>query len=516
MFRFITILGALFLINSSDLISIYLSIELQSFGLYILASLYKEKLSSTSAGLKYFLLGGLSSCIILLGSGLVYTYTGLTNLELIYTLLNIYANGDLYDINGIGIGFFLIFSGFLFKIAAAPFHNWSIDVYDDSPTLVTAWLTVMPKISILILLLQLLIGIGINLNLLNVLHNLPTGLISYAGSQNILSNLLLFSSLLSIIVGSIVGLSQIKIKRLLAYSTINHVGFLLLALSVFSSSTSNFSQSVESFLFYITQYTLTNLNIFLIILALGYIVNTNINNLSAPHTEGDKKIENSHIFSINISDMEYINSLKGLFIKNPILSISLAICLFSFAGVPPLVGFFAKQQVLYTSNSAGYYFLSLVAILVSVISAFYYLKIIKIAFSMPAINPINDKYINIFNNTINTLQNSMSRFNEEKKINFINSAGTTPTASSRGQEMLVNLILDSTINTEQALSSNEKKNKGLYTYTNNNIGLNTNNLVSNVHSLLIGVLTMFIINFIFNPILIFNSIAIIVANSLNL
>jgi NADH-ubiquinone oxidoreductase chain 2 len=131
------ILGALFLVSSSDLISIYLSIELQSFGLYILATLYKEKLSSTSAGLKYFLLGGLSSCIILLGSGLVYTYTGLTNLELIYTLLSVYSNGGLFNINGIAIGFFLIFSGFLFKIAAAPFHNWSIDVYDDSPTLVT-------------------------------------------------------------------------------------------------------------------------------------------------------------------------------------------------------------------------------------------------------------------------------------------------------------------------------------------------------------------------------------------
>jgi hypothetical protein len=119
------ILGALLLVSSSDLISVYLSIELQSFGLYILATLYKEKLSSTSAGLKYFLLGGLSSCIILLGSGLVYTYTGLTNLNLIYMLLSIYPNGELYDINGIGIGFFLIFSGFLFKIAAAPFHNWA-------------------------------------------------------------------------------------------------------------------------------------------------------------------------------------------------------------------------------------------------------------------------------------------------------------------------------------------------------------------------------------------------------
>lgn len=159
------ILGALLLISSSDLISVYLSIELQSFGLYILATLYKEKLSASSAGLKYFLLGGLSSCIILLGSGLIYTYTGLTNLDLIYSFFSIYFKNDYIsllisnfhnlnnnilslsyatseniinnNIKGISIGFLLIFAGFLFKIAAAPFHNWAPDVYDDSPTLVT-------------------------------------------------------------------------------------------------------------------------------------------------------------------------------------------------------------------------------------------------------------------------------------------------------------------------------------------------------------------------------------------
>lgn len=127
------ILGALFLVCSSDLVSMYLSIELQSFGLYVLATLYKENLSATSAGLKYFLLGGLSSCIILLGSGLIYTYTGITNLELVYTLISIYSNtnyneyepfvSSIENLKGISIGVLLIFSGFLFKIAAAPFHN---------------------------------------------------------------------------------------------------------------------------------------------------------------------------------------------------------------------------------------------------------------------------------------------------------------------------------------------------------------------------------------------------------
>ena len=171
---------------------------------------------------------------------------------------------------------------------------------------------------------------------------------------------------------------------LMGDSTINHVGFLLLALAVFSNS------SIESFVFYIIQYTITNLNIFLIILALSYKINKKITTETTPSIEGsdfEKSVEQFSHFGknslvakkkINISDIEYINSLKGLFYKNPILSLSLAICLFSFAGVPPLIGFFAKQQVLYSSNSAGYFFLSLTAIIVSVISAFYYLKIIKI------------------------------------------------------------------------------------------------------------------------------------------
>jgi NADH-ubiquinone oxidoreductase chain 2 len=465
------ILGALFLVSSSDLISMYLSIELQSFGLYILATLYKEKLSSTSAGLKYFLLGALSSSVILLGSGLVYTYTGLTNLELIYTFLSVYSNSNLIDMNGISIGIFLIFSGFLFKIAAAPFHNWSIDVYDDSPTLVTAWLTVMPKLSILILLLQLLIGVDVYMNIViqKIIDFLPF---------NILSNLLLLSSLLSLIIGAVVGLSQIKIKRLLAYSTINHVGFLLLSLSVFTSSSSNFSQSVESFIFYIIQYTLTNLNIFLIVLSLSYIINLrtqlNSSSNSSNYSKGEELNQEKKITAfINISDMEYINSFKGLFLKNPVLSLSLSICLFSFAGVPPLIGFFAKQQVLYSSNTAGYFFLSLIAILVSVISAFYYLKIIKIVFSMP-----RDSHLN----------------NEKNKLILLNSS----------------LSLDYATIKE---SNNRKLN---ITNDTDLIRQDQNTIISNTHSFLISILTVFIIIFIFNPELLLNSIAVINCFTLNL
>ena len=151
-------LGASLLVSSADLISMYLSIELQSFGVYILSTLYRESESATSAGLKYFLLGSLSSCIILLGSSILYTYSGLTNLESIYNLISVNENTP--NLQGLILGLVLIIVGYLFKVSAAPFHNWAPDVYDESPTVVTIWLTIMPKISILIFLLEIQSQIG--------------------------------------------------------------------------------------------------------------------------------------------------------------------------------------------------------------------------------------------------------------------------------------------------------------------------------------------------------------------
>jgi NADH-ubiquinone oxidoreductase chain 2 len=354
-------LGSLLLVSSGDLVSMYLSIELQSFGLYILATLYRESNLATSAGLKYFLLGGLSSCLILLGAGLVYTFTGLTNLESIYSLISVSNENSISQ--GLTLGFVLIMVGFLFKIAAAPLHHWAPDVYDDSPTIVTIWLTILPKISILILLLEFSIG-GIGRF---------SGLdLSYYGGE-ILTNLLLLSSLLSLLIGTILGLVQSRIKRLLAYSTISHVGFLLLALSV------NTEQSIESFIFYIIQYSLTNLNTFLIILALGYLFSYSLS--SKVGREGSNSLFVQGQEGVVEKDIRFISELKGQFISNPLLSISLSICLFSMAGIPPLMGFFSKQMVLYAAIQSGYYFISIVAIIVSVISASYYLKIVRLLFS---------------------------------------------------------------------------------------------------------------------------------------
>jgi NADH-ubiquinone oxidoreductase chain 2 len=355
-------LGASLLISSNDLISMYLSIELQSFGVYILTTLYRNSESATNAGLKYFLLGSLSSCFILLGSGLIYTFTGLTNFESIYSLLSVSENYSI--IQGLTLGFIFIFVGFLFKISAAPLHNWSPDVYDDSPTIVAIWLTIMPKLSILIFLLEIYSHIGqfsnsqSTIGILESLTNIQTDIFSNItnGSENIIiKNLLLISSLLSLIIGTVVGLAQSKIKRLLAYSTISHIGFILLALAI------NTEQSIDSFIFYILQYTITNLNTFLIILALGYIINN-----SVLYNKGSEK------------DIKFITELKGQFFSNPIITISLTICLLSMAGTPPLMGFFSKQYVLYSAIESGYYFMAILGILVSIISASYYLRIIRI------------------------------------------------------------------------------------------------------------------------------------------
>jgi NADH-ubiquinone oxidoreductase chain 2 len=366
-------LGSSLLVSSFDLISLYLSIELQSFGLYILSTLYRNSESSTNAGLKYFLLGGLSSCIILLGTGIIYAYTGLTQLESIYTLIS--STHIDYILQGSLLGIILIFIGFLFKISAAPLHNWSPDVYDETPTIVTIWLTIMPKIAILILLLEIYTQINIyDLSIMNIgTITAPEG---YIFTEGVVKNIFLISSILSLIIGTVVGLAQIKIKRLLAYSTISHIGFMLLALAI------NTEQSIDSFLFYLIQYIITNLNIFLILLAISYYWNPSPN--LTPSPSGKEGIGEKQE-----GDIKFIKELQGLFFANPLLSLTLSISLFSMAGIPPLIGFFSKQFVLYSALDQGYYFISILAIIVSVISASYYLKIIKILHTVPlALSPL--------------------------------------------------------------------------------------------------------------------------------
>lgn len=406
--------GSITLLSSNDLVTIFLAIELQSYGLYILSTIYRNSESSTSAGLTYFLLGGLSSCIILLGQSLLYINLGNTNLDGIYIIHTIFNSdpsmlayfiidtfqegvdsyyvpfSSLLSINfyqySIQLAFIIVSIGFLFKISASPFHSWSPGVYDAIPTVTTTFVAIIAKISIFILLFDLVYSTG------------------YTTLDYSWKNVLLFSSFLSLIVGSILGLSQFRIKRLYAYSTISHVGFILLALSIHSV------ESIQAFLFYLIQYSLSNLSAFVILIAIGYSYvhytkeNKDMIFSSATRSENVYEVQNktTTVTSIydankkninkttmewfyndykskinNLSPIEYIDQLKGYFYLNPMLAISLSITLYSFIGIPPLVGFFAKQMILSSALDNGYVFMCLVAILTSVVSAVYYLYIIK-------------------------------------------------------------------------------------------------------------------------------------------
>ena len=363
------ITGSVFLISTSDLVSIFISIELQSYGLYLLSTLYRNSEQATSGGLTYFLLGGLSSCFILLGTSLLYSNSGLTNLDGLYivTSLSDITNSERilywYNYNYINISLLILSVGFLFKVSAAPFHFWSPDVYDAIPTVVTTFVAIVAKISILIFLLELVYYTSNSLFI-------PEFTWNYS---------LLVSSLLSLIIGTIAGLTQFRIKRLFAYSTISHLGFILLALTV------NSIESIQAFIFYLIQYSLSNLNAFILLLSIGYSLYYYIND----NKEYEELIDKNH------SPIQLISQIKGFFYINPFLSISFAITIFSFVGIPPLVGFFAKQMVLSAALDNGYIFITLIAILTSVISAVYYLNIIKQVFFDESEYSINPELLNI-------------------------------------------------------------------------------------------------------------------------
>jgi len=365
------ITGATFLVSTSDLVSIFISIELQSYGLYLLSTLYRNSELATSGGLTYFLLGGLSSCFILLGTGLLYANSGTTNLDGMYVmtslsdLTNDISNNLLYWYKSYYINFSLLILsvGFLFKVSAAPFHFWSPDVYDAIPTIVTTFVAIVAKISIFIFLLELV-------------HYTSNSLFNFQFSW---TSSLLVSSLLSLIIGTVVGLTQFRIKRLFAYSTISHVGFILLALSI------NSIESIQAFIFYLMQYSISNLNAFIILISIGFSLYFYINDNKEYKELPDK----------NNSPIQLISQMKGYFYINPVLALSLSITIFSFVGIPPLIGFFAKQMVLSAALDSGYVFLALVAILTSVISAVYYLNIIRQVFFDKSEYKINPELENI-------------------------------------------------------------------------------------------------------------------------
>ena len=321
-------LGIIIMISSSSILSMYIGLELHSICLYILAAYRKDYLKSAESGVKYFILGALSSGILLYGLSLIYGITGATDfIEISNKLKDVsYVSNNILIIS---TGFVLVLSGLFFKIAAVPFHMWAPDVYEGSPTPVTAFFTTIPKIGAIAILIKFL--------------NIP-----FESLKEYWIQILYIVSIISMILGSTVAINQKNIKRLLAYSSINHMGFIILGILTANQI------GIQSVLLYLSIYLITILGIFSCLLCI-------------------KDEKNGHY-------LEEINSFSGLLKKNPFLSFSLAVLLISLAGIPPMAGFFSKLYILISIVESKFYLLAVIAVITSVISAFYYLKIIKVIF----------------------------------------------------------------------------------------------------------------------------------------
>ena len=313
-------LGMMLMISSKNLMMMYLAIELQSLSLYVVASIKRNSLESAESGVKYFILGALSSGILLYGFSLVYGFTGQTNFDGIYISL---SQLDKLPI-GLVFGLVFILVGLAFKVSAVPFHMWTPDVYEGAPTSITAFFAIVPKLAAIALIFRFCLE--------------PFNNFYFEWTQ-----VIFFLSLASMFLGAIAAIAQKSLKRLLAYSSIGHVGYVLIALVAASD------QGIRSASIYMFIYLIMNISVFAILLSLK---------------KSDKYVEK-------------INELSGLSKTNPAVSASLAIIMLSMAGIPPFIGFFGKFYVFIAAIESQQYILAILGVLASVISAFYYLRIIK-------------------------------------------------------------------------------------------------------------------------------------------
>ena len=328
-----SILGMMVMISANDLIVFYIGLELQSLALYVLASFNRDQVKSSEAGLKYFVLSALSSGLLLYGCSLIYGFTGSTNFITISENINSTQFGLTF-----GIVFILV--GLAFKISAVPFHMWAPDVYEGSPTSVTLFFAVVPKIAALTVFIRFL----------------------YVPFINMIDQwqiIIVFLSIASMIFGAVAAIGQKNLKRLVAYSSIGHMGFALAGLS------SGTNEGIQSSIIYISIYLIMNLGLF------------------------------SCLFMMKRNDKYYenIDDLSGLSKNHPLISLSLLIILFSLAGIPPMAGFFAKFYVFTAVVKESMYFLAITGLLSTVIAAFYYLRIIKIIY----FDPEKEKYDTDYN-----------------------------------------------------------------------------------------------------------------------
>ncbi len=316
--------GMLMMISANDLISLYVGLELQSLSLYVLASFKRDSERATEAGLKYFVLGALSSGMLLYGASLIYGFTGSTAFPAIGAML---AQGTGGASIGLVIGIVFLVAGLAFKVSAVPFHMWTPDVYEGAPTPVTAFFAVAPKVAAMALFVRALVT--------------PFGAIAGEWQQ-----IIIFVAIASMVLGSVAAILQTNIKRLMAYSSIGHVGFALVGLAAANV------QGVQGILIYMATYVAVNIGTFAVILSM----------------RGPDGM------------MERIEDLAGLSRTRPLVAFVLAIFMFSLAGIPPMAGFFAKFYVFAAAIDAHLYALSVIGVLASVVGAYYYLRIVKIMY----------------------------------------------------------------------------------------------------------------------------------------
>ena len=364
-----------FLVSSADFISMYLAIECSSLSFYVLAASKRHSDFSTEAGLKYFLLGAFSSGLLLFGCSLVYGFTGVTNFS---ELGNIFTSGSnfvyheimlcqpdwytqqsmpmhreamivskipmtttILSVHGCELGMIFILVGFLFKLTAVPFHMWAPDVYEGAPTSVTAFFAITPKAAILAVFVRIFLE-------------------SFYDFMNPWQKILIFSSIASMILGSFAAMSQNKIKRLLAFSSIGHVGYLLVG---FSCGT---IQGLQGMCIYLIIYIVMSISLFTIV-------------LSPVRREGTLS-KDFYIHHNPVQRIKYITDLTMLAKTNPILAVTLTITLFSIAGIPPLAGFYSKAFLFFAAMSSTMYLLAVIGVFTSVISCFYYIRLVKIMY----------------------------------------------------------------------------------------------------------------------------------------
>ncbi len=322
-------LGMFMMISANDLISLYVGLELQSLSLYVLAAIRRDNLRSSEAGLKYFVLGALSSGMLLYGASLIYGFAGSTGFTTLAETFR--ASHDAPSV-GLVIGLVFVISGLAFKVSAVPFHMWTPDVYEGAPTPVTAFFAVAPKIAALALFIRVLVG--------------PFGDLLAQWQQ-----VVILISIASMVLGALAAIWQTNIKRLLAYSSIGHVGYALVGLSAGTEA------GVRGILIYMAIYLAMNVGTFCCVLCMR---------------QRGRMVEN-------------IADLAGLSRTQPLLAFAFALLMFSMAGIPPLAGFFGKLYVFLAAIEAGLYALAIIGVLTSVIGAYYYLRIVKLMYFDPPV-----------------------------------------------------------------------------------------------------------------------------------